>query len=85
MDRDICQTILERISQDFDAECHLTEAEARETTDLIESLRAQLDETRKALEKIRDGYGPDHFSTFCRFIATEALAGREALEKESKE
>lgn len=93
MERDICQTILERIGQDFDGECHLTEAEAREAADRIESLRAQLDEARKALELEKGSR--EAMAAILRAQAERPIgirpgrriapAGREALEKESEE
>lgn len=42
--------ILDRIGSEFDGECHLTDAEAREAAAEIASLRAQLEDARRADE-----------------------------------
>lgn len=40
----LVELILSRIGQDFDGECHLTEPEARESADGIQSLAARIAE-----------------------------------------
>ncbi|WP_107340933.1 hypothetical protein [Agrobacterium pusense] len=47
----------------------LTDANSR-----AEAAEAEVERLRNGLLKIRDGYGPNHMSTFCRFWSNEALA-----------
>lgn len=39
-----------------------------------DAAEAEVKVLREGLMKIRDGYGPNHVSTFCRFWSNEALA-----------
>lgn len=48
---DLVERILSRIGSEFDGECHLSEAEAREICDRITALEKENAELRKALDE----------------------------------
>ena len=52
MSVDISELIASRIGQDFDGECHLTEAEARALLEHITSLEAERDDARRQRDEI---------------------------------
>lgn len=43
---------------------------------LFKEAAAEVLRLREALERVRDGYGPNHLSKFARDIARAALAGK---------